>query len=72
MKNPLRKIPKGSSIKYVRKTFRKNNISNPLIRIHTSKLAVVREKFVFFQDQVKEINELPLLLSLCIKRFDFP
>ena len=103
----LATIPKGSSIKYVRKIFRKTNIFNPLIRTRTcayqeirnvsfsenfayvlngwllcvflcvfplirirgSKLPVARDKLVFFEDQVKEINELPLLLSLCILYF---
>ena len=36
-------FPYGSSIKYVRKIFRKTNISNPLIRTRTLEILVFRK-----------------------------
>ena len=40
----------GSSIKYVRKIFRKTNISNTLIRTNTLEMLVYAENFVYLMD----------------------
>ena len=49
---------KGSSIKYVRKTFRKTNISNPLIRTCTCEYQGVRN-VSFLENFAYVLNGLP-------------
>ena len=48
--------PKGSSIKFVRKTFRKTNISNPLIRTRTFAYQGVRN-VSFLEDFTYVLND---------------
>ena len=53
------KCIKGPSIKYVRKIFRKNNISNPLIRTRTCAYQWVRN-VIFSENFAHVLNGWPL------------
>ena len=60
-------LNKGPSIKYVRKIFRKTNISNPLIRTHSCAYQGVRN--VSFSENFAYV--LNKLSSLCLEIFYF-